>query len=93
MPSARGMHRCVAAEILVNGVVACTLQVPHRLLMCPKHWGMVKQDTQRQLWRAYRRAPAGDGHAIQTDAYLTAVACCVEDVREKLGGTLKEVAL
>jgi hypothetical protein len=88
MPNARGLHRCAAADVQVQGRPACTLDVPHRLLMCPKHWGMVSQELQRQLWRAYRRAPTGDGRAVLSREYLTAVRRCIEDVKVKVDGTL-----
>jgi hypothetical protein len=93
MPNARGLHRCLAAEIIVDGKPACTLNVPHRLLACPQHWGMISQDAQRQLWRSYRRAPTGDGRAVLSAPYLQAVDRCRDELRVRLDGTIAEIPL
>lgn len=75
-PVPRGMHPC-AAEL-------CAKLIPHRLLMCPRHWGMVPREIQSQLWRAYTRADS-DGRARLTKGYLAAVDACIEAVRKAEG--------
>lgn len=85
----KGLHYCLAHELKrADGTPACNLQIPHRLLACPRHWGMVSQDAQRQLWRSYRRAPTGDGHAVLTTQYLTAVDRVRVELAEKLNAQL-----
>lgn len=39
-------HHCHAKD--------CTLETAPRLLMCPRHWGMVPKDLQRRVWATYR---------------------------------------
>lgn len=88
MPSARGMHRCEAASVIVEGRPACTLDVPHRLLMCPRHWGLVSPEAQQALWGSYRRVPGSNGRAVLTTKYRAAVRRCLTDVKVALDGTL-----
>lgn len=64
-------HTCVAPN--------CTTELPHRLLMCPRHWRMVPGPLQSKLYRAYRKADAS-GRAILTQDYVDAVAECVAAV-------------
>jgi hypothetical protein len=39
-------HKCHAVD--------CEVQVSPRLLMCLKHWRLVRPDVQREAWRLYR---------------------------------------
>lgn len=34
--------------------VGCAINVPPKLVMCPKHWRMVPLALQREVWRHYR---------------------------------------
>jgi len=40
------MHHCHA--------VGCSIEVPPKLHMCPKHWKMVPRPIQKLIWHHYR---------------------------------------
>jgi len=61
-------HRCHAD--------ACGREIPPRLLMCGKHWGLVPRSLQRAVWRYYRpgqeqdKAPSAIYMLVQNVAVL-----------------------
>lgn len=52
--------------------VGCVVEVPPRLLMCPRHWRMVPPHLQRAVWAAY--VPGQEIRKDPTSAYLRVAA-------------------
>jgi hypothetical protein len=71
----RGTHECAAD--------GCKDRLPHSMLMCRKHWRLVPSELQQAVWRAYERAPGGNGRAVPTEKYVRAVQAAVAAVRGK----------
>jgi hypothetical protein len=66
------MHKC--------HLPGCEVRTPPKYLLCPKHWKMVPQRLQMQVWATYRRGqeidkrPTPEYLAAARDA-IDAVAC------------------
>lgn len=56
----------------------CGKAVPPKLLMCAKHWRMVPQPMQAEIWRHYR--PGQEIDKMPTAAYLDIQKRCVQFV-------------
>lgn len=59
----------------------CTVEVPPKLLMCPRHWRMVPPDIQRAVWRHYR--PGQEIDKRPTKEYLEVMKLAIEVVEER----------
>lgn len=70
-------HECAAT--------GCSARLPHRLLMCAKHWRLVPGPLQSKLYRAYRKADT-TGRAVLSQLYVDAVAERVAAVEDATGG-------
>lgn len=65
-------HECHAA--------GCTVEVPPRMLMCKRHWWMVRQDVRELVWQLYRPGQERDKRpsAAYLAAHHLAIACVAE---------------
>lgn len=57
----------------------CATDVPPRMLMCRRHWALVPQALQRQVWATYRSGQEVDkrpsrAYLVAADAAVAAVA-------------------
>ncbi|MBL9125907.1 MAG: hypothetical protein JNG90_19855 [Planctomycetaceae bacterium] len=67
----RGKHVCPVAR--------CSVLVPNRLLMCPRHWSLVPHRLKREVWKHY--VPGQEDTGYQTEAY-NAAACAARDAAQ-----------
>lgn len=68
-------HECHAA--------GCTIEVPPRMLMCARHWRMVRPDVRDLVWRLYR--PGQERDKRPSSAYLRAHHLAIACVAEREG--------
>ena len=68
----------------------CRIEVPPKLLMCPRHWWMVPLALRRRVWQTYRLGQ--DIDKDPTDEYLEAAQDAINAVekKEREGGTTVE---
>lgn len=67
----------------------CTRVVPPRLLMCPRHWGMVPPALQAAVWRHYR--PGQETDKRPTREYLDAAHAAIRAVAEREHGAQRSL--
>lgn len=58
----------------------CTVAIPPKYFMCPRHWRMVPAALQAAVWATYR--PGQEVDKEPTVAYLEATAAAKEAVKE-----------
>ena len=68
-------HECHAA--------GCTLEVSPRMLMCARHWRMVRPDVRALVWKLYR--PGQERDKRPSSAYLAAHHLAIACVAEREG--------
>lgn len=66
-------HTCAAR--------GCAVRIPPTVLMCGRHWAMVRPTTQRKVWATHRRLDGSNLGA--TVDYSEAVQCAIEEAAER----------
>lgn len=61
----------------------CSVEVPPKMLMCLRHWRMVPQVVQREVWRHY--VPGQEIRKDPTREYLAAMKNAIEAVADREG--------
>jgi hypothetical protein len=66
-------HRCHA--------LGCNKEIPPKLLMCLRHWRMVPERLQAEIWRTYR--PGQEIDKMPSEAYMEAQRAAISAVAER----------
>jgi len=59
--------------------IACEVEVPTGRFMCPRHWRLVPNPIQRQVYAGYRRA-GNARQLLQDHRYVGACAAAIEHI-------------
>lgn len=59
--------------------IGCNVEVPARLLMCPRHWRLVPVVLKDAVWKTYR--PGQERDKQPSPAYLQVAKAAIEAVR------------
>jgi len=61
----------------------CEVEIPPRMLCCPRHWRMVPKHLQAEIWRTYR--PGQETDKQPSAEYLVAQRAAIEAIAQAEG--------